>query len=77
MDDFLTRGVFADEIVTMPVDLGSNWSWSETAAAIRANIEKQILYTFLTESAFKSADHGIFCFWRKGLVTILASGPEF
>ena len=77
MDDLLARGVFPDEIVTMPVDLGSNWPWSETAAAIRANIEKQILYTFLTESAFKSADHGIFCFRRKWLVTILTSRPEF
>ena len=38
IDDLLTRGVFPDEIVTMPVDFGSNWPGNKPAAAIWANI---------------------------------------
>ena len=65
MNDLLTRGIFPNEIVTMPIGLGSNWPWNETAAAIRANILKNVFHAFLAEGAFESADHSICGFrWK-------------
>src|SRR5262245_53879374 len=72
----LAGGILSQKIVAFPIRGWPDRSGSESAAAIRANIQEHVLHTLRAKRTLVTADARLQRVRRQRDVAILASGPE-
>jgi hypothetical protein len=75
--DLGARGVFTEEVVTLPVSRRPDRSRDKPAAAVRAHVVEDSINTRRAERTLISANAYLQRVWRQGLVAVFAGRAKF